>query len=484
MYKKPINNIYKILFIAVCTGCILLSMAVFISTYIFNQTRSLMYLEYLTEKYTEFNEKCENFITGREFVESCKKCVLDKKNLAEIKYKLKDIGYESEAKVIITDKKGDILFAEHEDLHIRSFLKIVTKNAKNSKIYHSIYKIRTYTSDLVYTYTDSDFVINLFIERPVWERVFPKYRYDGVITGKNVIMMSREVFVSELNKFDPDKNKKELNDYVINAKNLDDGTKIYSMVYSPNSMILLLVGIVMIIIFGGIWSIIVIKTSIKTVKKEAMAKEELIKRNYIAEIRELTARINPHFMYNTLEMIKFLAITEPKVARKIIEKFTKILRYSISDTEMEITLEEDLSYIEDYITIQKERFQERFKCDFIISEEAKRARVMKLVLQPIIENSIKYGFKKNPTLSITIEGRVEKDYLILTVKDDGGGMEEEALRELRERIKNGEVTGSHNGIHNIARRLELKYKGKSGVTVENFESGFKVALYIKQTSEE
>ena len=218
-------------------------------------------------------------------------------------------------------------------------------------------------------------------------------------------------------------------------------------------------------------------------RESARAREELLHRNYIAEIRELTAQINPHFMYNTLEMIKYMIVQDGRAAGKIIEKFTKILRYSISSTEREILLAEDLNYIQDYIAIQEERFKERFKCSFKISEEAKNLKVMKLALQHIIENSIKYGFKKSMYLNVNIMGEKKENYLVLTVIDDGGGMEEEALEKLKEEIKESEVRGTHNGIHNIARRLELKYKGKSGLSIANTENGFCVTLYIKQEEE-
>lgn len=492
--EQSINSIYKIVFIAVFTGCIMLLAVVFISIYIFNQTRSLMYLDYITEEYDKFNKKCESLIMEKEFVENCEKCISDKRYMSEIKYKLKDIGiYGSEIKVILTDRKGGIRFAENDeksDLHICSFLKIIVANAKEGETpYHSIYKLRTYAADLVYTYIGrDDMVINLFVERPIWERVFPKYRFDGVITGRNqnAIMTSREGFVADnkLNKFEIGKNKEKLKDYVVNSKILADGkTRIYSMIYAPKNEVILLVGILIVIVFGSLWSVIVIKISMNTAKESARAREELLHRNYIAEIRELTARINPHFMYNTLEMIKHMIVQDAKAARIILEKFTKILRYSISSTEREISLEEDLHYIKDYIAIQEERFKDRFKCNFKISDEAKELKVMKLALQPIIENSIKYGFKKSMYLDIEVVGEKKENYLVLTVTDDGGGMEEEALEKLREEIKESEVKGTHNGIHNIARRLELKYKGKSGLSIENTEKGFKVILYIKQEEE-
>ena len=95
--EQSINSIYKIVFIAVFTGCIMLLAVVFISTYIFNQTRSLMYLDYITEEYDKFNRQCENLIMEKEFVENCEKCISNKRYISEIKYKLKDIGiYGSE----------------------------------------------------------------------------------------------------------------------------------------------------------------------------------------------------------------------------------------------------------------------------------------------------------------------------------------------------------------------------------------------------
>lgn len=208
---------------------------------------------------------------------------------------------------------------------------------------------------------------------------------------------------------------------------------------------------------------------------------ELLQINNKIEISQLTAQINPHFLYNTLEIIRNLVVYDGEKAERLIVRLTKILRYSINNTKKDVCLEEDMGYIEDYLEIQRCRFGERFLCRVEIEEACYGCLIPKLLLQPVIENSIKYGFEKQMNLSVTVKGNLEGDILVLSVEDDGPGMESGKAEKLKETICQRFSNSSSNGLHNIARRLYLQYGEESRLDIENREGlGMKVIIRIKQ----
>ncbi len=153
---------------------------------------------------------------------------------------------------------------------------------------------------------------------------------------------------------------------------------------------------------------------------------ELLELNNAMEINQLTVQMKPHFLYNTLEIIRNLVLLDGKRAEQLIVQLTHVLRYSINGSKEDVYLEEDMQYIQDYLAIQSCRFGDRLRCTVDIDENCKSCIVPKLVLQPIIENSIKYGFKKKMDIKIDIRGFMSGNILILSIKDDGLGMPEKS----------------------------------------------------------
>jgi sensor histidine kinase YesM len=210
---------------------------------------------------------------------------------------------------------------------------------------------------------------------------------------------------------------------------------------------------------------------------------ELLKLNNTIEMNQLTAQINPHFLYNTLEIIRNLVLWDGKKAEELIVQMTQLLRYSINNTKRYVMLQEDIKYISDYISIQKCRFGDRFNCNIEIAKECEKCIIPKLLLQPIIENSIKYGFMKKMDIKIDIKGYKKNNILYLSVKDNGMGMSGHEASKLNESMKSSNNSTESNGLYNIARRLYLQYGEKSGINIVNEEGvGFEVILKIIQNS--
>lgn len=159
-----------------------------------------------------------------------------------------------------------------------------------------------------------------------------------------------------------------------------------------------------------------------------------------SKINALQNQINPHFLYNTLEGIRGEAITAglDNVAQ-MTEALATFFRYTISNLENLVTLEDELGNIENYFIIQQYRFGERLRLQVVCDEddraELMQCRIPKLTLQPIVENSIVHGVERKigrGNLRIKIEGTAKR--LIITVSDDGLGMEEDVLAALNRQI--------------------------------------------------
>lgn len=208
---------------------------------------------------------------------------------------------------------------------------------------------------------------------------------------------------------------------------------------------------------------------------------ELLKLSNTIEIANLTAQFNPHFLYNTLEIIRNYIYFDQDKAENLIVKLTSVLKYSIDNSQNEVTLIKDLNYIQDYIEIQKSRFQERLEVVFDIDPKSNNYIIPKLVLQPLLENSLKYGFNVKRNIKIEIISRVVDGNLYLTVKDNGLGMSRQRAQEINQRLIKATNETNSNGLYNIARRLQIQFSPESGLTIENFEGeGLTVLVRVDQ----
>lgn len=198
--------------------------------------------------------------------------------------------------------------------------------------------------------------------------------------------------------------------------------------------------------------------------------KEEVKHGVLLEIKQLESQFNPHFLFNTLEMLKYTIKTDTSMANKIILNISSLLRFSIENKSSEVTLERELQYAENYLDIQRFRFGENFDYHIDVDKETRNFLVPKLVLQPIIENSIKHGYTQINKLMIFIKTKKQKDKLVITIYDNGNGIEKEKLHELRKRLKDRELNiGNHIGIYNVHRRIQLIYGDNYGIKVQSSE---------------
>ena len=193
--------------------------------------------------------------------------------------------------------------------------------------------------------------------------------------------------------------------------------------------------------------------------REAMEKLELEQTLDRTRLEMLKSQVNPHFLFNTLNMISCMARLEkaPDTDRMILS-LSGLFRYNLRTREQEVWLEQDLDALDDYIMIQQTRFDGRITYEKMIGVDPQQVRVPSFTLQPLVENAFVHGLASREE-----GGRVflriwqEKKMLHISIADNGTGMEEEQLTQLRERLRGNEQTGHGIGLGNISRRIAMLY---------------------------
>ncbi len=184
-----------------------------------------------------------------------------------------------------------------------------------------------------------------------------------------------------------------------------------------------------------------------------------------ARLRMMQAQLNPHFLYNTLDAVKWLGMAHqaPEVAG-LATDLAAILRSSISGDEV-VTLEEELELVDRYVNIQTIRFGDRFTCEVDVAERYQSCLVPKLALQPLVENAILHGVADREDGYIKIRAGEEEDMLLLYVSDNGCGIPPEVL----ERLNSGprQLPDGHLGLFNVDSILRLRYGEACGLSARS-----------------
>lgn len=452
-------------------------------------------------------------------------------------------GISSE--ILIVDQKGEIRYTSFSERQLSSYLvnynSAICYNAKNTgttDVYRAVYYDQGDYADVLYVkpIADGGEIVgytSVFLSGSSWNFYLSKGNFDGVITDlrDNAMYVSKPGLLGGGNKFICDRAgvwHSETGRYWVVSEYLPQQAAIvYSLVYYPPNDGLW-VGILILLAISVAWYWIAMWISRTMAAKNASSveglvaeillvredpahriqlktadefedvagqinellehimylnrrNEELIDLNARIEFQQLTEQINPHFLYNTLETIRNLVVFDARRAEDLIIDLTDILRYSVDTSRQEVLLREDMEYLYQYLNIQSCRFGERLRWQVELTPECGCFRVPKLLIQPIVENSIKYGFRKRMELNISIAGRVEDGVLRICVSDDGGGMDESEARVLEEQLTASDSRSRSIGLRNLSRRLCLRYGDRSGLHIENHQNaGFRVYISVQQ----
>ena len=202
-------------------------------------------------------------------------------------------------------------------------------------------------------------------------------------------------------------------------------------------------------------------------KKQIDQNQELAENAAFSQVKQLESQFNPHFLFNTLDNIRFMAKIDAAAADKMIVSLSGLLRYSIRETREEVTVREDLQHLQFYLNILQIRFNKRFAYNINVSEDIYDCLIPKLLLQPLLENAVKYGFGDKEKLTVNISGYQLKEQLIFVCEDDGVGIDEEMLKGIKEQLSDKGDSSAHFGLYNINRRIQLMYKGDYGLDISS-----------------
>ena len=202
-------------------------------------------------------------------------------------------------------------------------------------------------------------------------------------------------------------------------------------------------------------------------EKEALIKNnsELSERKRIMEIKQLEEQFNPHFLFNILETLKYQIMIDKDKAVEMVLAFAALMRYSIYYGSTVVPLGTDIEYINDYLMLQKLRYNRRLTYSIYIPDELQECLIPKLLLQPIVENSLSHGLVD--VIHITIRAECRADMLIISVEDNGKGIDSQNLQLLRESLEKDSIYKEHIGLYNSHRVIKLLYGNRYGLEINS-----------------
>lgn len=215
-----------------------------------------------------------------------------------------------------------------------------------------------------------------------------------------------------------------------------------------------------------------------------MKKKESLKRQL--DMQALQSQINPHFLYNTLASVHWIALSSKAYdISKVVSSLSTFLRFSLNKGNEYCTVEQEVGHLLHYLEIQKIRYPDSFKIDVSIPDEIKQNFILKLILQPLIENSIIHGFFSldNHYGIIEVVAKRDEEFMRFTIEDNGAGIPECTLKLLREQFLNDQssegLIGNNYGIRNVNLRLLLHYGSESGLHISSeWRKGTKVSFSV------
>lgn len=199
-----------------------------------------------------------------------------------------------------------------------------------------------------------------------------------------------------------------------------------------------------------------------------------------AELRALQSQINPHFLYNTLDTIQWKALKHNATdVADMIQLLSGLFRISLSSGKEMIPLEYEIQHVDNYLQIQQIRYNDKISYHMKIDNLAKKCYIPKIIIQPLVENSIYHGLKPNQHQgNIYIECMIYNDDLQITVEDNGIGIEESRLELLIFNLKN-RVESNHYGLYNVNERLLMTYSARCTIQIiSEVNVGTKIIIRI------
>lgn len=207
-----------------------------------------------------------------------------------------------------------------------------------------------------------------------------------------------------------------------------------------------------------------------------------------AEFELLQSQINPHFLYNTLDAIVWLAEAgDQKRVVSMVGSLSEFFRTSLNQGKDIIPIREELQHVRSYLEIQQVRYQDILKYEINVPQELYRYLIPKITIQPLVENALYHGIKNKRGLGkIVINGKREKDFFLIQIEDNGIGISKERLLEVRDGIQHKVPTEKDiYGLYNVNERICLNFGEKYGISIESsYGEGTVVSVILPYAEEE
>lgn len=206
-----------------------------------------------------------------------------------------------------------------------------------------------------------------------------------------------------------------------------------------------------------------INQMVDTIANQINTISELEEKRHAYEMQSLKAQINPHLIYNTLNAIQSLAeIQNSQNISAITKSLSELLQYSVDSTDSLVPLADEIQYIKNYVQIMQHKFLNKINLVINIEEDLSRCLMLKMTLQPIVENSLKHGLRDVPNEYIMIKAYRSETGVSIKIIDNGVGIEPDILNNL---LKSPDENSSHIGLNNINRRIKLTFGEEYGISI-------------------
>jgi two-component system sensor histidine kinase YesM len=191
-----------------------------------------------------------------------------------------------------------------------------------------------------------------------------------------------------------------------------------------------------------------------------------------SELKALESQINPHFLYNTLDLVSWLALLDgnERIAT-LVSSLSDMMRYNIKNNNKLVTIAQEIEHIKNYMNILFIRHNDKFDINIDIPAQLTSVKIPKLILQPLVENSILHGFQ---TMSkkgyISIKGNIENSNIIITVEDNGIGANPDSLNAFLFGDNDSNIHTDSYGIKNVHERIRLNFGEAYGLSYKKNDS--------------
>lgn len=214
-------------------------------------------------------------------------------------------------------------------------------------------------------------------------------------------------------------------------------------------------------------------------ENEALEYQTLIERE---KLQQLRSQINPHFLFNTLNVIMYSAQQEGATkTHSLIGALSRLFRYALGSNEAKVPLSREIHIVDAFFSLYQARFGDRMRMKWFLSPEVDLTETMvpSFILQPLVENAFKHGLgPKEEGGCVEVHIDAQEETLVIRVRDNGVGMSEEALASLRRNLRNPPDTGEHIGMYNVAARLRLSGQGYGMEILSTEGEGTEVVLRL------